>query len=50
MLITEGFVAARGEWKQVVAASRQDFLKRQLRLAVRQDPVTAREELEAIGQ
>lgn len=50
MLITERFVAARKGWKQVVEASRQEFLRRQLRLAVRQDPVTAGAELEAIGR
>lgn len=50
MLVTEGFVKARDGWHDVVEESRQAFQAGQLRAAVRQDPETARAELEALDQ
>lgn len=49
MLVTEEFVQARDGWKEVVAASRRTFQAGQLRAAVRQDPDTARGELDELG-
>lgn len=50
MLVTEGFVKARDGWRDVVEASRQAFQEGQLRAAVRQDPETARAELQILDQ
>ena len=48
MLVAEGFVKSRDGWEDVIDSSRRAFLAGQLRAAVRQDPETAREELEAL--
>lgn len=48
MLVTEGFVKARDGWRDVVEESRRAFQAGQLRAAVRQDPETARAELEVL--
>lgn len=50
MLVTEGFVKARDGWRDVLEASRRAFQEGQLRAAVRQDPETARAELEILDQ
>ena len=49
MLVTEGFVNHRNGWHEVVKESRREFAEGQLRAAVRRDPDTARDELEAIS-
>ena len=50
MLVTEGFVTPRDGWSDVVEASRRAFQAGQLRAAVREDPDTARKELEALDR